>query len=135
MRSGAPAYAAAAATTSEAAQPDAAEQAARGLNMLSSGGLTPNTAALFGGSVQSPGGTAYPAADPMTSGAGMSMMPDFSVLDGASGQGAPMSVFDSIGGNMGNMDFSTNFDWVSHPRGSLAVCQPPVDVVLLTKFV
>lgn len=114
MRSGAPAYAAAAAATSDAAQPDAAEQAALGLNMLSSGGLTPNTAALFGGSVQSPGGTAYPAAD-LTSSAGMSMMPDFSVLDGTSGAGAgaPMSVFDSIGGNMDNMDFSTNFDWES----------------------
>lgn len=95
--------------TSAAASSAEAQQAALGLNMLSSGGLTPNTAALFGGSIQSPGGTAYPASDPMASSAGMTMMPDFGMADGVGAAGAPVSMFDGIGDNM---DFSTlNFDW------------------------
>ncbi|KAL1872098.1 hypothetical protein Daus18300_004467 [Diaporthe australafricana] len=83
------------------------QSAAMTLGMLSSGGLTPNTAAAFGGTMQSPGGTAYPGMDlsvpPVGEGTGMT--PDFSGDLGL----APGSPFSSMFGN--GMDIGQNFDW------------------------
>lgn len=85
------------------------QSAAMTLGMLSSGGLTPNTAAAFGGTMQSPGGTAYPGMDlsvpPVGEGTGMT--PDFSGDLGLT----PGSPFSSMFGN--GMDIGQNFDWVS----------------------
>jgi len=87
--------------------------AAMTLGMLS-GGMTPNTAALFG-TVHSPGGTAYPAIDPALSGAGDTTglsPPDFQsdLLAGFNTAGSPLSMFNTMGDSM---DFTSNFDWVS----------------------
>ncbi|KAF3768931.1 hypothetical protein M406DRAFT_250084 [Cryphonectria parasitica EP155] len=85
--------------------------AAMTLGMMSSGGLTPNTAAAFGTSVQSPGGTTYPAMDlsvPPAERTGMT--PDFSGDLGMN----PGSPFSSMFNAMGNgMEMGQNFDWVS----------------------
>lgn len=79
---------------------------------LMSGGLTPNTAAVLGGVVQSPGGTAYPPLDlsaPPT-GEGTGMTPDFSGDLGLN----PGSPFSSVFGSLSSgMDVGQNFDWVS----------------------
>lgn len=80
--------------------------AAMTLGMMSSGGLTPNTAAAFGGTIQSPGGTAYPAMDLSMPGAGNTgMTPDFSGDLGLT----PGSPFSSM---FNNMEMGQNFDWV-----------------------
>lgn len=88
------------------------ESAAMTLGMMSSGGLTPNTAAAFGAAntIQSPGGTTYPAIDPGIMGERTGMTPDFS---GDLGM-APSSPFSSMFGALGNtMGMGQNFDWVS----------------------
>lgn len=92
------------------------QSAAMTLGMMSSGGLTPDTAAAFGGAIQSPGGTTYPGMDlsvpPVGEGTGMT--PDFSGDLGLN----PGSPFSSMFGN--GMDIGQNFDWVSfglHSRG------------------
>lgn len=87
--------------------------AAMTLGMLS-GGMSPNTAAVFN-SVQSPGGTAYPAADlgfslPPTTGTGLS--PDYSAdVLGMESAASPFAMFNNLGDNMDLT--TTNFDWVS----------------------
>lgn len=85
--------------------------AAMTLEMMSSGGLTPNTAAALGGAVQSPGGTAYPPLDlsiPAVERTGMT--PDFSGDLGLN----PSSPFSSMFYQMSNgMEMGQNFDWVS----------------------
>jgi hypothetical protein len=85
------------------------QSAAMTLGMMSSGGLTPDTAAAFGGAMQSPGGTTYPGMDlsvpPVGEGTGMT--PDFSGDLGLN----PGSPFSSMFGN--GMDIGQNFDWVS----------------------
>lgn len=85
--------------------------AAMTLGMMSSGGLTPNTAAILGNTVQSPGGTAYPAVNfSMPPGEGTGMTPDFSG-DIALNPGSP---FSSMFNAMGNgLEMGQNFDWVS----------------------
>lgn len=89
--------------------------AAMTLGMMSSGGLTPNTAAAFDGSVQSPGGTPYPAMDlSVPSGERTGMTPDFSGDLGLN----PGSPFSSMFNAMGNgMEMGQNFDWVSTNSG------------------
>jgi len=84
--------------------------AAMTLGMLS-GGMTPNTAALFG-SVQSPGGTNYPAIDPALSAESADMTPEFpgEMLTGFNNPSSPFSMFNNMADNM---DFTTNFDWES----------------------
>lgn len=79
--------------------------AAMTLGMMSSGGLTPDTAAAFGGAVQSPGGTTYPAMDLSMPSAGTGMTPDFSGDMGLN----PGSPFSSMFNNVG---MGQNFDWV-----------------------
>lgn len=81
--------------------------AAMTLGMMSSGGLTPNTATAFGSAIQSPGGTAYPAMDlsvPPNERTGMT--PDFSGDLGLN----PGSPFSSM---FNGVDMGQNFDWVS----------------------
>ncbi|KUI56545.1 hypothetical protein VP1G_03899 [Cytospora mali] len=88
------------------------QSAAMTLGMMSSGGLTPNTAAALGGAVQSPGGTTYPALDlsvPPGGGERTGMTPDFSGGDLGLNPGSP---FSSMFGNLSNgMDIGQNFDW------------------------
>jgi len=83
--------------------------AAMTLGMLS-GGMTPDTAALFG-SVQSPGGTSYSAIDPALTGESGDLSQDFQseMLPGFNNMGSPLSMFN---GMADNMDLATNFDWV-----------------------
>lgn len=92
--------------------------AAMTLEMMSSGGLTPDTAAALGGAVQSPGGTAYPPLDftmPTVERTGMT--PDISAELGA----APGSPFSSMFYQMSNgMEIGQNFDWVSTNLGESA---------------
>ncbi|ROW01611.1 hypothetical protein VSDG_02037 [Cytospora chrysosperma] len=86
------------------------QSAAMTLGMMSSGGLTPNTVAALGGTVQSPGGTTYPPLDLSVppGGEGMGMTPDYTGDLGLN----PGSPFSSIFGNLGNgMDMGQNFDW------------------------
>lgn len=97
------------------------QSAAMTLGMLS-GGLTPDTAAAFGGAMQSPGGSTYPGMDlsvpPVGEGTGMT--PDFSGDLGLN----PGSPFSSMFGN--GMDIGQNFDWVSsgpHHRGGWGYSQ------------
>ncbi|PSS03618.1 fungal-specific transcription factor domain-containing protein [Coniella lustricola] len=87
--------------------------AAMTLGMMSSGGLTPNTAAILGNTVQSPGGTAYPAMDFSIPppGEATGMTPDFSG-DLALNPGSPFSSMFNVIGN--GMDVSQNFDWVTN---------------------
>lgn len=88
--------------------------AAMTLGMMSSGGLTPNTAAMFGGSggiLQSPGGTAYPDLGVPSGGERTGMTPDFSGDLGLN----PGSPFSSMFNNLSSgMDTGQNFDWVSN---------------------
>ncbi|KAK0618606.1 fungal-specific transcription factor domain-containing protein [Bombardia bombarda] len=83
------------------------------LGMLS-GGMTPNSAGSFN-TVQSPGGTTYPALDIGlgSSGSGSGMTPDFLSDGGLGGNAAasPLSMFNNMASS--NMDFTTNFDWDS----------------------
>lgn len=91
------------------------QSAAMTLGMMS-GGLTPNTAAAFGtNTVQSPGGTTYPAIDPALGivGERTGMTPDFSG-DLSMVPNSPFSSMFGIGVGMGQ-----NFDWVSRPDGCL----------------
>lgn len=89
--------------------------AAMTLEMMSSGGLTPNTAAALGGAIQSPGGTAYPPLDysmPAVERTGMT--PD---IPGDVGTN-PGSPFSSMFYQMSNgMEMGQNFDWVSSVLG------------------
>lgn len=81
--------------------------AAMTLGMMSSGGLTPNTAAVFGSAVQSPGGTTYPAMDLSgPPGERTGMTPDFSGDLGLN----PGSPFSSM---FNNVEMGQSFDWVS----------------------
>lgn len=90
--------------------------AAMTLEMMSSGGLTPNTAAALGGAVQSPGGTAYPPLDfsmPAIEKTGLT--PDYSGDLNAN----PGSPFSSMFYQMSNgMEMGQNFDWVSLVLGN-----------------
>lgn len=90
------------------------QSAAMTLGMMSSGGLAPNTAAAFvANTVQSPGGTTYPAIDPGLGivGERTGMTPDYSGdLDMA--PNSLFSMFGNLGNNMG-MGIGQNFDWVS----------------------
>jgi hypothetical protein len=96
-------------SASPALQPE--HSAAMTLGMLS-GGMTPNTAALFN-SVQSPGGTSYPTIDPALTGDGVptdfaqEMIPNFD------NPGSPFALFNGLSDTM---DFTTNFDWVRYTR-------------------
>lgn len=89
------------------------QNAAAALGMAQ-GALTPNTAALFG-TVQSPGGTSYPAIDPALGpameGTGTGMTPDFQgdLMSGMNNPGSPFSMFNNMNDGM---DFTQNFDWV-----------------------
>lgn len=89
--------------------------AAMTLEMMSSGGLTPNTAAALGGTVQSPGASAYPPLDfsmPAVEKTGMT--PDYSGEMGVN----PGSPFSSMFYQMSNgMEMGQNFDWVSTRPG------------------
>lgn len=91
------------------------QSAAMTLGMMSSGGLTPNTAAAFGANtVQSPGGTTYPTIDPGLGivGERTGMTPDYSG-DLSMAPNSPFSsMFSSLGNNLG-MGIGQNFDWVS----------------------
>lgn len=91
------------------------QSAAMTLGMMSSGGLTPNTAAAFGtNTVQSPGGTTYPAIDPALGigGERTGMTPDFSEDLGMAPNSPFSSMFGSLSNTMG-MGMGQNFDWVS----------------------
>ncbi|KAJ4394713.1 hypothetical protein N0V93_003932 [Gnomoniopsis smithogilvyi] len=83
--------------------------AAMTLEMMSSGGLTPNTAAVLGGAVQSPGGTAYPPLDfsmPAVEKTGLT--PEYSGDLNAN----PGSPFSSMFYQMSTgMEMGQNFDW------------------------
>lgn len=97
------------------------QSAAMTLGMMSSGGLTPNTAAALGGAVQSPGETTYPALDlsvpPVGEGTGLT--PDFSGDLGLN----PGSPFSSMFGNLSNgMEIGQNFDWVSDYVATIVEC-------------
>lgn len=87
--------------------------AAMTLGMLS-GGLTPNSAAMFNAMAQSPGGTRYNMdmnmADSTAGGSGLT--PNYSSMDtsGAFGIPSPFGGFGS--GNAGVMDGAANLDWV-----------------------
>jgi hypothetical protein len=88
------------------------QSAALGLGMLS-GGMSPNTATTLN-SVQSPGGTTYPGLDLSmnTSSSGSGMTPDFTAdMLSMNNAGSPFSSMFNM--NNTNMDFTTNFDWVS----------------------
>lgn len=94
--------------------------AAMTLGMMSSGGLTPNTAAAFGEAVQSPGGTTYPAMDLSASAAERTgMTPDFSGDLGLN----PGSPFSSM---FTNMEMSQNFDWVSSVSLAISLGKPAI---------
>jgi hypothetical protein len=95
--------------------------AAMTLGMLSSGGLTPNTAAMFNNSMPlSPGGTKYSNVDMnMSDGIGNTgLTPNYS-MDVSSTMGnmnGPASPFSQVFGNMGSvpgmLDMPNNLDWV-----------------------
>jgi hypothetical protein len=87
------------------------------LGMLSgAGGVTPGGDTGFG-TVQSPGGTNYPAMDlslaAQAAGERSGLTPDFSggaEMLSLANPGSPLSMFDNLGSSM---ELSTNFDWVS----------------------
>ena len=93
--------------------------AAMTLGMLS-GGLSPNTAAIFNNMAQSPGGTRYGSIDMNMGDASTStgLTPNFS-MDTANPFGnlnsvaSPFSVFGNAGSGTGMMDVPANLDWVS----------------------
>lgn len=89
--------------------------AAMTLGMMSSGGLTPNTAAVLSSAVQSPGGTTYPPLDfSIPAGERTGLTPDISGDLG----GNPGSPFSSMFYQMSNgMEIGQNFDWVSTDHG------------------
>lgn len=84
--------------------------AAMTLGMMSSGGLTPNSAAVLGGAMQSPGGTTYPPLDfSMSTGERTGLTPDIS-----GDLGGNSSPFSNMFYQMSNgMEIGQNFDWVS----------------------
>lgn len=100
--------------------------AAMTLGMLSTGGLTPNTAALFGAAgLVSPGGTKYNNVDMTMSdgagtngaggaGGGTGLTPNYGMdLGGLNGVASPFSqVFGTMGSGTG-MELPNNLDWVS----------------------
>lgn len=107
------------------------QSAAMTLGMMSSGGLTPNTAAAFGANtVQSPGGTTYPAIDPGLGiiGERTGMTPDFSGDLGMAPNSPFSSMFNSMGNNMG-MGMGQNFDWVSDSAEKL--CNQKLTICVL----
>ncbi|KAH8657045.1 fungal-specific transcription factor domain-containing protein [Tricladium varicosporioides] len=106
-------------TTAEAfAQFDEAKpehSAAMTLGMLS-GGLTPNSAAMFGSMSQSPGGTNYGAMDlRMTDTTGTGLTPyaqnDTNPFANMNSVASPFSVFNNPGGGTAMMDMPANLDW------------------------
>jgi hypothetical protein len=89
--------------------------AAMTLGMLSTGGLTPNTAAMFNGGILSPGGTKYNNIDMnMADGTtGTGMTPNYGM--DMSNLNSAASPFSQVFGNMGSgtgMDIPNNLDWV-----------------------
>lgn len=95
--------------------------AAMTLGMLSSGGMTPNTAALFNTSVApSPGGIRYANVDiNMGDGGGTGLTPNFPMdmstnpFNSMNAAASPFSAFGTSGAGMGMMDAPANLDWVS----------------------
>ncbi|KAG4442229.1 hypothetical protein IFR05_002278 [Cadophora sp. M221] len=91
--------------------------AAMTLGMLS-GGLTPNSAAMFNSTAQSPGGTRYTGMDinmgessnstGMTPNYGMDTSNPFGNLNDVA---SPFSVFGNTGSGIGMMDVPGNLDW------------------------
>jgi hypothetical protein len=92
--------------------------AAMTLGMLS-GGLTPNSAAMFNAMAQSPGGTRYNMdlnmADSSSGPSGMT--PNYAMDNTAFGLSSPFGFGGS--GNAGVMDVPANLDWVCPPLTSL----------------
>ena len=92
--------------------------AAMTLGMLS-GGLSPNSAAMFNSMAQSPGGARYGNIDMSMgdSSASTGLTPNFQ-MDQSNPFGSlnsvpsPFSVFGNTGSNSGIMDMPTNLDWV-----------------------
>lgn len=100
--------------------------AAMTLGMLS-GGLTPNSAAMFNAMAQSPGGTRYTGMDmgmndPV---GGTGLTPNFPMdtsgnpFVGVNGAPSPFSMFGNTGGGMGIGEVPANLDWVCY---LLALC-------------
>ncbi|KAF8853474.1 hypothetical protein BDZ45DRAFT_76279 [Acephala macrosclerotiorum] len=91
--------------------------AAMTLGMLS-GGLTPNSAAMFNAMAQSPGGTRYNMdlnmSDPSSN--GTSMTPNYTMdqsnpFGNLNSVASPFSVFGNAGSGQGMMDVPANLDW------------------------
>lgn len=83
--------------------------AAMTLGMLS-GGLTPNTAAIFNNAAQSPGGTRYSNID-MNMGSSTGLTPNFP-MDNTNLFAQSFSVFGNAGTGTGIMDVPASLDWV-----------------------
>merc|ERR1711977_290080 len=93
------------------------ESAAMTLGMLS-GGLTPNSAAMFNAMAQSPGGTRYSGMDTnmgessnstgLTPNYGMDTSNPFGNINSVN---SPFSVFGNTGSGIGMMDVPGNLDW------------------------
>lgn len=82
--------------------------AAMTLGMLS-GGLTPNTAAIFNNAAQSPGGTRYSNID-MNMGSSTGLTPNFP-MDNTNLFAQSFSVFGNAGTGTGIMDVPASLDW------------------------
>jgi hypothetical protein len=92
--------------------------AAMTLGMLS-GGLSPNSAAMFNSMAPSPGGRGFGSIDVgMSDSSGTGMTPNFSMdstnpFANMNSVANPFSVFGNAGSGMGMMDVPANLDWVS----------------------
>lgn len=96
------------------------QSAAMTLGMLS-GGLSPNTAAIFNSVSESPGGTRYSHVDMNmgnSSSSGTGMTPNFpmdmSNPFGINSVASPFSVFGNAQSGAGMMDVPANLDWVCY---------------------
>lgn len=96
--------------------------AAMTLGMLS-GGLSPNSAALFSSMAQSPGGTRFPNMDTNMAepGGSTGLTPSNFPMDNSNpfasmnSVASPFSVFNNAANGTGMMDVPANLDWVSVP--------------------
>jgi hypothetical protein len=102
--------------------------AAMTLGMLS-GGLSPNSAAMFNSMAPSPGGRGFGSIDVgMSDSSGTGMTPNFSMdstnpFANMNSVANPFSVFGNAGSGMGMMDVPANLDWVSIAASwSLQLC-------------
>lgn len=96
--------------------------AAMTLGMLS-GGLSPNSAAMFSSLAQSPGGTRYGNMDMSMgdSSASTGLTPNFQMdqanpFASLNSMSSPFSVFGNTGSGVGVMDVPANLDWVGCPE-------------------